>query len=166
MLSILVVEIKTLTKTPTFQSIQLCGPFLTLHRSVFSPAPPLQAAPSQSCASPSAPHTKPPTRFSLVQGQDPFSHPVQLFVFGEDISSFLPYCKLLKDKVCAFLNSVLPDNGTWLMFNRCLINEWIFQWKRDKFNSFKIRARLLMLYIFHWKFLSLEQRRSFIQLRQ
>lgn len=54
---------------------------------------------TQLCVSQLAPT---PTAFHLFEDVIPFHIRVQLFVCGEDISTFLPHCKLLRYKVGTF----------------------------------------------------------------
>lgn len=111
MLSILVVEIKILTETQKLLSVRLWGPFLTLHLCMFNPAHPSEGDPhplqeglihtTVSHLAPQLFPTSPP--FTCSRTLTPFYVGYSYLCLEEDVSSFPPYCKLLKYEVCALL---------------------------------------------------------------
>lgn len=65
-----------------------------------------------------------------------------------------------------FLILLCFTGGAFLTHNRCLINEWVFQWENDTFNSFKLEPKWFMFYIFHLKDLSSQRWQLFFNLTQ
>lgn len=140
-----VVEIKMLAKALKFLSVLLWGPLLTFHLCRFNPthasegdSHSLQEGLIHTTMNHLSLQTLPSPCFSPVRGH-----------YTDWLLSSWGYTYLCLGGRCfifptiqqtpwiwglwPFLFCFASQGGTFLMCNRCLINEWMFQWERDKF---------------------------------